>query len=67
MFLYQKVYSDLKNQIINGEKPNGTILPSEREIGEIYHVDRTTVRKAFQLLAEEKLVSKHVGTGTIVI
>ena len=67
MFLYQKVYSDLKNQIINGEKPNGTILPSEREIGEIYHVDRTTVRKAFQLLAEEKLVSKHVGKGTIVI
>lgn len=66
MFLYQKVYSQLKDQIIRGETPNGTILPSERELGEIYHVDRTTIRKAFQILSEENLVSKHAGKGTIV-
>lgn len=67
MFLYQKVYEDLKKQIINGEKPNGTLLPSEREVGEYYHVDRTTVRKAFQLLVEENLVEKRAGKGTVVI
>lgn len=66
MFLYQKVFEDLKKQILNGEQPSGTLLPSEREIGEIYHVDRTTVRKAFQLLVEEKLVEKRAGKGTVV-
>lgn len=67
MFLYQKVFEDLKKQILSGEHPSGTLLPSEREIGEIYHVDRTTVRKAFQLLVEEKLVEKRAGKGTVVI
>jgi len=67
MFLYQKVFEDLKKQILSGEQPNGTLLPSEREVGEAYHVDRTTVRKAFQLLVEEKLVEKRAGKGTVVI
>lgn len=67
MFLYQKVFENLKKQILSGEHPSGTLLPSEREIGEIYHVDRTTVRKAFQLLVEEKLVEKRAGKGTVVI
>lgn len=67
MFLYQKVFESLKQQIISGEYPPGSLLPSEREIGEIYQVDRTTVRKAFQFLVDEKLVEKHVGKGTVVI
>ncbi len=67
MFLYQKVFEDLKKQILSGEQPNGTLLPSEREVGEFYHVDRTTVRKAFQLLVEEHLVEKRAGKGTVVI
>lgn len=67
MFLYKKVYEDLKNQIINGELSNGSLLPSEREIGELYHVDRTTVRKAIQLLVEEELAEKHAGKGTVVL
>lgn len=67
MFLYQKVYESLKQQIISGEYPPGSLLPSEREIGEIYQVDRTTVRKAFQFLVDENLVEKRVGKGTVVI
>ncbi len=66
MFLYQKVYEDLKKQIMSEVLPNGTLLPSEREIGETYRVDRTTVRKAFQLLVEENLVEKRAGKGTVV-
>lgn len=67
MFLYQKVYESLKQKIIGGEYPAGSLLPSEREIGETYQVDRTTVRKAFQFLVDENLVEKRVGKGTVVI
>lgn len=67
MFLYQKVFDDLKNKIVNGEYHYGDLLPSEREIGEIYKVDRTTVRKSFQLLVDEDLVKKRAGKGTVVI
>lgn len=67
MYLYQKVFEDLKAKIDNATYPPGSLLPSEREIGEIYQVDRTTVRKAFQMLVEKTLVEKHAGKGTTVI
>lgn len=67
MFLYQKVFESVKQQILNGELPLGCLLPSEREIGEMFSVDRTTVRKAIQLLADGHFVEKIAGKGTIVI
>lgn len=67
IFLYKKVFEDLKNKILNQEYSCGDILPSEREIGEIYSVERTTVRKALQLLVEEGVVEKKAGKGTVVI
>ena len=65
-FLYQKVFADIKSKIASGEYGAGHLLPSEREIGELYQVDRTTVRKALQLLCEEHLVTKLPGKGTCV-
>ena len=52
-FLYQQVYQDIKDKITSAQYQFGDLLPSEREIGEEYHVDRTTVRKAFSLLVDE--------------
>ena len=66
-FLYKQVYQDLKDKINSGYYKLGELLPSEREVGEIYHVDRTTVRKAFSLLVEEGLVEKKAGKGSVVI
>ncbi len=66
-FLYKQVYDSLKEDIINQVYTFGALLPSEREIGETYRVDRTTVRKALQLLVDEKLVEKRPGKGTVVI
>lgn len=65
-FLYQKVFADIKSKIASGEYGAGHLLPSEREIGELYQVDRTTVRKALLLLCEEHLVTKLPGKGTCV-
>ena len=66
-FLYKKVYQDLKDRIQNGEYLRDALLPSEREIGETYLVDRTTVRKALQLLVDDGLVEKRAGKGTVVV
>lgn len=67
IFLYKQVYQELKEQIQARQYDFGDLLPSEREIGETYRVDRTTVRKALQLLVEEHLVEKRAGKGTVII
>lgn len=66
MFLYQKIFKDLEDKILNNTYCYGSFLPSEREIGELYNVERTTVRKAFGLLVENNLVEKRPGKGTVV-
>jgi len=66
-FIYQKIYQTLKNDIVSGKYPYGSILPSERIIAERYDVWRTTVRQALDLLVEEGFVEKKAGLGTRVI
>lgn len=65
-FLYQQLYDDIRCKIDRGAFKTGELLPSERELGETYGVDRTTVRRALRLLCEDKLVTKLPGKGTIV-
>lgn len=67
VFLYKQVYQDLRDKIESGVFQSGDLLPSEREVGDTYHVDRTTVRKAFALLVDSGLVEKRAGKGSVVI
>jgi len=62
--LYEIVYDTIKAKIISGAYKNGELLPSEREIGEEHAVDRSTVRKALQMLVDDRLVVKLAGIGT---
>jgi len=62
--LYEVVYDAIKAKIISGAYQDGELLPSEREIGEEHDVDRSTVRKALQLLVDDRLVIKLAGIGT---
>lgn len=66
MFLYQKIFKELEDKIHSNTYCYGSLLPSEREIGELYNVERTTVRKAIGLLVEHNLVEKRAGKGTVV-
>jgi DNA-binding LacI/PurR family transcriptional regulator len=63
---YAQLYNRLKGQIDNGELAPGKNLPSEREIMEIHHVSRTTVRRALELLEQENYVVKRPGIGCTV-
>lgn len=67
MFLYQKIYAKLKEDILEGVYEPETFLPPENFMAEKYGVDRTTVRKAIELLIEEHMVERHAAKGTFVI
>lgn len=64
--LYYKIESDLKNKIFSGHYKSGDILPSERELIDMYKVSRLTARAAVDRLATENLVVKIQGKGTFV-
>jgi len=65
--LYQIVFDSIYGKIVSGAYKGGDMLPSEREIGQLFDVDRTTVRKALQMLVDENLVVKMPGIGTKVL
>ncbi len=63
-YLYLTVYEHLKSNIDDGTLKRGDWLPSERDIANNFNVDRTTVRKALNLLVENNLISKKTGIGS---
>ncbi|MDC7226853.1 MAG: GntR family transcriptional regulator [Spirochaetales bacterium] len=64
---YYKVYSLLKDKILNGEFHVGDILPPEYELERIFNVSRITIRRAVEMLSEEGLLYVKQGKGTEVL
>lgn len=65
--LYYQLYNILFQDIVGGKYPVGKMIPAESELMEIYRISRATARKAVELLANDGLVKKKRGYGTIVI
>lgn len=64
---YLQVYDSLLGLLQDNESSEEKYLPSERELGILYGVDRLTIRKALQKLVEEGLVRKEPGKGTVIL
>ncbi len=64
--LYLDVKKDLLDKITSGEYPEGTIIPTEHELSDIYRVSRPTIRKAVQILVDAGYLEKKKKRGTIV-
>lgn len=64
--LYHQVFERLRDGIISGTYSAGDRLPSEREICEAFGVSRITAQKAFERLAQEGLVIRRRGIGSLV-
>lgn len=64
------VYFQLKNIILNkikeGEFPEGSLIPSERDLGESLNISRMTVRQALNQLVVEGVLFREKGKGTYV-
>lgn len=63
---YRKLYEQLRKHITKGVYQKGDILPSENELCTINKLTRPTVRKALDMLANEGLITKHQGLGSVV-
>jgi 2-aminoadipate transaminase len=64
--LYRQIAQRLREAILSGELLEGTRLPTERALAQELHVNRTTVMNAYNELASEGLIERHVGRGTTV-
>ena len=64
--LYHQIYLILRERILSGDFPTGSTLPGEQELTRLLDVSRITVKRALNELAEDRLVSRHRGRGTIV-
>lgn len=62
--LYHRIYLVLRDGIVNGAYPHGSVLPSEQELTELYGVSRITTKRALNELAAEGLVARERGRGT---
>lgn len=65
MKLYETIYTELKKRINAGEFDNGKLLPTEKSLQEEFGVSRITVKQAYNKLAEEGLVTRIAGKGTV--
>ncbi|UCF83172.1 MAG: GntR family transcriptional regulator [Desulfobacteraceae bacterium] len=66
MPLYFQLKEIFRDKIDNQELQEGDMIPSEKEIQQVYGVSRATVRKAIQLLVNENFLDKKRGKGTFV-
>ena len=64
--VYRKISEDIADKIKKGEYATGAMLEPERKLMEAYGVERTTVRRALELLVSEGLIVKKAGLGTFV-
>lgn len=64
--LYIQLYKSIKDLILFGELQGEEKLPPVRRMSEILSVNSITVVKAYQLLEQEGLVYKRIGSGTYI-
>lgn len=63
---YSKIHQELRDGIVKGLFPEGSLLPTEAELMDTYGVSRTTVRTAISMLVKDGLVESRQGKGTVV-
>ena len=62
--LYGDVRGYLCKAIYKGQYEDGELLPPERKLAEELGVSRVTVRRALDLLEQERIISRVQGSGT---
>lgn len=64
---YIKVYEKIKEDILNGTYPIGSLIPREADLCDLFGVSRTTIRKAMARIEQEGFVHIRQGSGTEVL
>ncbi|MEU9786150.1 GntR family transcriptional regulator [Streptomyces phaeochromogenes] len=62
----RRIAADLRNGIESGKYPQGSKLPSQRDLAKLYGVARNTVDEALKLLGQQGIVTSEWGRGVFV-
>ena len=65
-FIYNRIYSELRQRIERGELLPGSRLETEMELRQLYGVSRETVRRALAMLESDGYIVRKVSSGTFV-
>ncbi len=65
-YLYEKIYYDIREKILDGKYAPGSILAKELDLVKMFKVSRDTIRKAMNRLSTEGYIYKVKGKGTFV-
>jgi DNA-binding LacI/PurR family transcriptional regulator len=66
-YLYEKIYTELKTEILSGAYKKGDWFPPERVLKDRFKTTHLTVRNALAKLVLEGFIERYSGKGTIVI
>ncbi|AQU99540.1 GntR family transcriptional regulator [Desulfococcus multivorans] len=61
--IFQDVVDQIQEAILSGQFQTGDRLPSEREMREIFHVSRGTLREALRVLEQKGLIEVRLGVN----
>lgn len=64
---YYQVYTVLSQRVREGEWSTETAMPTEQEFAKTFGVSRVTIRKALNMLQEERLILRQQGRGTFAL
>lgn len=64
---YLQIAGHIRDQIVRGDRPPGSEVPSERELAATWNVARPTASKALDVLRQQGFVESRVGSGTYVL
>ncbi len=62
----RRVYLLLRDEIAGGALADGTLLPGESKMAQHHGVSRVTIRRALEALAQDGLIEKRIGAGSVV-
>ncbi|MGO9309749.1 MAG: substrate-binding domain-containing protein [Spirochaetia bacterium] len=66
-YLYERIYSELKEEILSGKYRKGDWFPPERVLKDRFGTTHLTVRNALAKLVLEGYIERYSGKGTLVI
>lgn len=64
--MYEKIFDDVKQKILDHSYKPGDRIPSEKELAEEYQVSRITSKRALEMLAAEGIIVRKPGRGSFV-
>lgn len=65
--IYGQIKEQIKEQILNGKLPEGTVLPSIRKLAKEIGVSVITTTRAYNDLEEEGFIATMQGKGSVVL